>query len=194
MDSITQIIADAATSAGIPISLALAQAKRESSLNPNAYNPRSGATGLFQLEPATAAGLGVTSPTDPAQNAQGGTSYLAQLYNRFGDWAAALAAYDWGQGNVQDAQAAHGANWLAYAPSETRNYVAALLPYTTAPSSLEVSAGAPSPGPDLTSMVDDVLTPALAPSTGSGVNVLLIGALAFAAWIAFGFLEGEFSL
>lgn len=125
--SVVTIINQAATSNGIPPQLALAQAQQESSLNPNAYNPKSGATGLFQLEPATAAGLGVTNPLDPVQNAQGGTTYLSQLYNQFGDWATALAAFDWGPGNVQKAQAKYGSSWLNYAPAETQDYVSSIL-------------------------------------------------------------------
>ncbi len=125
--SITQLIQNAAAAAGIPPALALAQAQQESSLNPAAYNPKSGATGLFQLEPATATMLGVTDSLDPAQNSQGGTTYLAQLYSQFGSWDAALAAFDWGPGNVSKAQAAYGDDWLDYAPSETQNYVSTIL-------------------------------------------------------------------
>lgn len=185
---ITQIITDAAAANGIPVALALAQAQKESSLNPNAYNAKSGATGLFQLEPGTAADLGVTNPTDPAQNASGGMAYLAQLLARFGDWATALAAFDWGPKNVQDAIAAHGANWLAYAPGETRNYVSTLLPYATTSSSGTSPAGAGAiPASD---SLDTLLSPdILAPSPSSGINVLAIAGLALAAWFGFGWLE-----
>jgi hypothetical protein len=125
--SINQIITNAALNNGIPPALALAQAQQESGLNPAAYNAGSGATGLFQLEPATAADLGVTNLLDPVQSANGGTAYLNQLYQKFGTWAAALAAYDWGMGNVQKAQRDYGSNWLQYAPSETQNYVSSIL-------------------------------------------------------------------
>jgi hypothetical protein len=125
--SLQQIVSSAAASAGVPQAIAFAQAQQESSWNPNAYNPTSGATGLFQLEPATAAQLGVTNPTDPTQSAQGGMTYLAQLYAQFGDWSTALAAYDWGMGNVQKAQAAYGDDWLSHAPTETQNYVSTIL-------------------------------------------------------------------
>jgi hypothetical protein len=125
--SIPQIITNAALNNGVPPQLALAQAQQESGLNPAAYNASSGATGLFQLEPATAADLGVTNLTDPTQSANGGTAYLAQLYQQFGSWPAALAAYDWGMGNVSKAQATYGDDWLDYAPSETQNYVSSIL-------------------------------------------------------------------
>jgi len=125
--SLQTIVSSAAANAGVPQAIAFAQAQQESSWNPNAYNATSGATGLFQLEPATAAQLGVTNLTDPTQNAAAGTTYLAQLYSKFGDWATALAAYDWGMGNVQKAQATYGDDWLSHAPSETQNYVSNIL-------------------------------------------------------------------
>lgn len=66
----------------------------ESSGNPNARSS-SGAIGLFQLLPLTAAGLSV-NPNDPTQNIQGGLTYLQQLYNQFGNWNQALEAYNEG--------------------------------------------------------------------------------------------------
>jgi hypothetical protein len=58
-----------------------------------------GAEGLFQLMPATAAGLNV-DPTTPAGNIQGGLTLLQQLYNQYGDWTQALEAYNEGSGNL----------------------------------------------------------------------------------------------
>lgn len=132
MDSATlqQIVSSAAAANGVPTAIAFAQAQQESSWNPNAYNAKSGATGLFQLEPATAAQLGVTNPTDPTQNANAAMQYLQQLYQQFGDWGTALAAYDWGMGNVKKAQnaaQASGGDWLSSAPTETQNYVSNIL-------------------------------------------------------------------
>lgn len=125
--NITQIIADAANAAGIDATLAINVAVAESSLNPNAVSP-AGAQGLFQLMPATAKQLGVTNPFDPTQSAQAGTRYLAQLLAQFnGDETSALAAYNWGPGNVANAQAQYGAAWLTYAPAETQNYVSKIL-------------------------------------------------------------------
>ena len=196
--SIEQLIAQAAAQAGVPASLALAQARQESSLNPNAYNPKSGATGLFQLEPPTAAMLGVTNPLDPAQSAAGGTSYLAQLYNRFGSWDLALAAYDWGPGNLSKAVATYGSSWLAHAPAETQNYVATILGNAGVTSSPPMSITAPTaPAPGLPDTID-VLTPdfldpsaydAPTGSNSSGFILLTLGLLA--AYIAADFLFGD---
>jgi soluble lytic murein transglycosylase-like protein len=52
--------------------------------------------------PSTAAALGVTDPTDPAQSIDGGARYLRQQLDAFGgDPAKALAAYNAGPGAVQ---------------------------------------------------------------------------------------------
>jgi len=124
---ITQIIANAANDAGIDPNLAIAVAVQESGLNPSAISP-AGAMGLMQLMPATAAALGVTNPLDPAQNAEAGCQYLAQMLAQFGgDTSKALAAYNWGPGNVQKAIAAYGPAWLSHAPAETQNYVSRIL-------------------------------------------------------------------
>ncbi len=88
----------------------------------SAYDPaaisHAGAQGLMQLMPETAAELGVTDSFDPEQNLLGGSQYLKQLLDKYdGDLDHALAAYNWGQGNVDR----YG---LKNLPAETRDYVA----------------------------------------------------------------------
>jgi hypothetical protein len=95
-----------------------------------------GATGLMQLMPGTAKDLGV-DPTDPAQNIKGGTRYINQMMDKFGDEKLALAAYNWGPGNVQRAIARVKKEGLkptwenilevTYVPSETRKYVSKVI-------------------------------------------------------------------
>src|SRR5277367_5470481 len=122
---IPQLIANAAAQYGVPSQLALEVAIQESGLNQNAVSS-AGAIGVFQLMPATAAGLGV-NPQNVQQNIQGGVQYLSQLYSQFGEWDQALGAYNWGPGNVQNAIAQYGSSWLNYAPAETQNYVTSIL-------------------------------------------------------------------
>lgn len=116
---------------GLPRYLLYRQAQKESGFNPRAVNTRSGAQGIMQILPATARdpGFGVPAirdPFDPAQAIPFAASYLAAMYRIYGDWGKALAAYNWGPGNVSGV-AGKGAAWLSYAPSETRDYVAAIL-------------------------------------------------------------------
>lgn len=66
------------------------------------------AVGMMQLLPSTAAQLGV-NPYNAAENYAGGREYLAQMYGKFGNWHDALAAYNWGPGNVQNALRKHRA-------------------------------------------------------------------------------------
>lgn len=90
--------------------------QQESNFDPYATS-RSGAQGLMQLMPGTAAMLGCSDPYDAEQNVMAGTSYFAQQLRRFQDLGQALAAYNAGPGAV----AAHG----GVPPfAETQNYVA----------------------------------------------------------------------
>ena len=91
----------AAARNGVDPALLRGLIRQESGFDPDVRSP-AGAIGLCQLMPATAAGLGVTNPTDPAQNIEGGAKYLRQQLDRFGgDVSKALAAYNAGPGAVQ---------------------------------------------------------------------------------------------
>lgn len=125
------LIAQYAAQYGVPLQISQGVARRESGMNLNAPDGAAGEIGMYQLEPSTAAQLGV-DPRDPAQNAQGGNMYLAQLYAEFQDWATAVAAYNWGPGNVSRAIAALGPNWLSEAPSSTQSYVFSVTGVTAA--------------------------------------------------------------
>ena len=199
--SILGILQNAAAAFGIPAPLFTAQAQQESSLNPNAYNAKSGATGLLQLEPATAAQYGVSGSAllDPAANATAGANYLSDLFGQFGDWATALAAYDWGPGNVAAAQAKYGANWMAYAPAETQNYVASILGAAPASTAAPASPAGGPPAipdtsaidlPDYADLVDEMATPA---AGATGPNFFLLALIGVGVYLAADFLFGEFA-
>jgi soluble lytic murein transglycosylase-like protein len=123
--TIPELLISAAQAEGVDPRLALEVAIQESGLKQNKVSPK-GAIGVMQLMPATAALLGV-DPRNLAENIQGGVRYLKQQLSRFGDTAEALAAYNWGPGNVADALAQWGSAWLDHAPAETENYVKAIL-------------------------------------------------------------------
>jgi soluble lytic murein transglycosylase-like protein len=90
----------AATSNGVDPALLKGLVQQESGFDPNARSG-AGAVGLTQLMPGTAAGLGVTDPTDPVQSLQAGARYLREQLDRFGgDERLALAAYNAGPGAV----------------------------------------------------------------------------------------------
>ena len=100
---------------GIPPSIALAVAKQESGYNQAAIGS-SGEIGVFQLMPATAAGLKV-NPSDLDQNIQGGVSLLSSLYGQYGNWPQALEAYNAGPGAVASGNI----------PSSTQSYVSSVM-------------------------------------------------------------------
>lgn len=106
----------------LPVELVLAVIRVESGFNPRAVS-RTGAMGLMQLMPATAAELGVTNPFDPRQNVFGGARYLRMLLNMFdGSVSLALAGYNAGSGAVRRAG-------KIPAIPETQRYVASVLYY-----------------------------------------------------------------
>ncbi|MEM4322219.1 MAG: lytic transglycosylase domain-containing protein, partial [Candidatus Woesearchaeota archaeon] len=96
-------------------------AKIESGYDENAVSPK-GAIGLMQLMPATAKMLGV-NPLVAEENVRGGEEYIMRLLDQFGDLDKALAAYNWGEGNLRKAIEKHGNEWHKALPAETRNYL-----------------------------------------------------------------------
>jgi Transglycosylase SLT domain len=96
--------------------------KQESAFLPDVINgtrtSSTGALGIAQFMPATARQeLGsVAAALDPERAIPGAARYLAKLKNNLGDWKSAVAAYNWGIGNVQR-------KGLDRAPAETVDYI-----------------------------------------------------------------------
>ncbi len=110
----------------------------ESALDPNAVS-RAGAAGLWQFMVGTGKGLGlevnslVDERRDPYRSSEKAATYLKNLFDIYGDWSLAIAAYNCGPGNVNKAlRRAGGENkdfWeiYDYLPRETRGYVPAFI-------------------------------------------------------------------
>jgi soluble lytic murein transglycosylase-like protein len=97
---IPTLLTHAGQAHNIDVDLLASVIKTESNDQPRAVS-RTGARGLMQLMPSTAAALGVTDAFQPSQNISGGTAYLDALLTRYHDnLALALAAYNAGPAAV----------------------------------------------------------------------------------------------
>src|SRR5579872_5523458 len=118
---------------GLPQDLIyLAQA--ESGFHPHAVS-RVGARGIWQFMAGRGSGYGlhhnmwVDDRQDPEKSTRAAARHLKDLYNQFGDWYLAMAAYNSGPGTVQSAvkRTGYADFWELYRrnvlPKETRNYV-----------------------------------------------------------------------
>ncbi|RWY49152.1 lytic transglycosylase domain-containing protein [Mucilaginibacter gilvus] len=111
----------------------------ESALNPNAVS-RVGAAGPWQFMSETAKIYHlkmndyVDERRDPVQSSQAAAAYLRDAYQQFGDWLLAIASYNCGKSNVENALAKTGATdyWSIrqLLPAETRGYVPAYIAIT----------------------------------------------------------------
>lgn len=108
----------------------------ESSLRPDVRS-RAGAVGLWQFMKSTAemydleVNRMVDERKDPLKSTKAATEYLQNLYEKFGDWTLAIAAYNCGPGNVRKAIRKSGSRdyWTMrkYLPRETRKYIPKLI-------------------------------------------------------------------
>ena len=135
-DMITRVLREE----GVPQDLIyLAQA--ESGFHPLALS-RAGARGMWQFMASRASGYGlqrnwwVDERQDPEKATRAAARHLKDLYNQFGDWYLAMAAYNSGPGTVQRAveRTGYADFWELYRrnvlPAETRNYVPIILAVT----------------------------------------------------------------
>lgn len=122
---------------GMPTEIALLP-MIESAFNPKAYS-RAHASGIWQFIPSTGKNFGLQQNWwyDGRRDIMAATNaaldYLQKLYGMFGNWELALAAYNWGEGNMMRAIARNEAKGLPTdflslrMPPETRSYVPKLL-------------------------------------------------------------------
>lgn len=110
---------EAAEQAGFPPNVFVRQIQVESGFNPNAMGAR-GEVGLCQFLPETARERGI-DPMDPQACLQAAATWEAQVYHQTGSVAAALAAYNCGNGCL--AQALRWRAWGCHTPWSTRQYI-----------------------------------------------------------------------
>jgi membrane-bound lytic murein transglycosylase D len=113
------------------------QAVAESGFQPQIVNGRSGAAGMWQFMPFGVYGLNrngwYDERFDPEKSTHAYARYMKVLYAQLGDWYLAMAAYDWGPGNVQKAveRTGYADFWELYhrnaLPQETKNYVPIII-------------------------------------------------------------------
>lgn len=112
---------------GIDRDKAYRQIQKESNFNPRAVGKKTRygtAKGIAQFIDDTAQQYGLSDPFDPYASFDAWGAYMSDLLKMFdGDYSKALAAYNWGQGNVAKAVATYGEDWLSHAPAETQDYV-----------------------------------------------------------------------
>ncbi|HJO66938.1 MAG TPA: lytic transglycosylase domain-containing protein [Sphingomonas sanguinis] len=163
-------IAEAAQRFGIPERWIRAVLRAESAGDARAISP-AGAMGLMQLMPDTWAALRVRyrlgrDPHDPRDNIIAGAAYLREMWDRYGNVTATLAAYNAGPGRYDD----HRSTGRAL-PAETRAYVAALAPVLGSTVASKTPAQPAAPPPDWREAAIFVLRstdarPAVASSSG----------------------------
>lgn len=135
-DMITRVLREE----GVPQDL-FYLAEAESGFEPLALS-RVGARGMWQFMSSRARGYGlqrswwIDERQDPEKATRAAARHLRDLYNQFGDWYLAMAAYNSGPGNVQQAvkRTGYADFWELYKrnvlPKETKNYVPIILAFT----------------------------------------------------------------
>ncbi len=170
--NLQNLIYSEALAQGVPPAIALAVAQQESGTsqwnsNGSLVTGTSGEVGVFQLMPQTAASLGV-DPTDVNENISGGIAFLAQLYQKYGNWPAALSAYNSGSPTGSPSYA----NSVLSIASSLASSVSSAVTSALAP---ESDSGGDVTAADLTSGV-------ASPISGTLVVGLILGGIALAWW------------
>lgn len=147
LDPHAVFVVEASQRFGIPEHWIIAVKRAESAGDVRAISS-AGAQGLMQVMPATWTELRARygfgrDPYDPRDNIHAGTAYLREMYDRYGNIPAMLAAYNAGPARYDD-YIQRGRTL----PAETRAYVALLAPQLDATSPSSAPSVAPPPPPD----------------------------------------------
>jgi len=102
--NLAPLIAAEANRQGVPQDIALAIARQEGSMchwwsDGRVKVGSSGEVGVMQVKPTTAPGVNLY---DVNENIRAGVGYLVLMFQMFGDWQLAAAAYNWGPGKMRD--------------------------------------------------------------------------------------------
>lgn len=140
-------IAEASQRLGIPEHWISAVLRVESAGDVRAVSS-AGAMGLMQVMPGTWAGLRIRhglgrDPYDPRDNILAGTAYLREMWDRYDNVAAMLAAYNAGPGRYDE----HLTTGRVL-PAETRAYIATLAPLLGGAAAPDAPTSVPPPPPD----------------------------------------------
>lgn len=120
--NLNAVIGEAAKVNGVDEALVQSVIKVESNYDSTSTSSR-GAMGLMQLMPGTARDMGVQNPYDPVENIRAGVRYLKMLLNRYeGNVPRALAAYNWGMGNLEQKSSQMPAETIRYVDKVMRHY------------------------------------------------------------------------
>lgn len=112
-----ETLANAAQTHELPVGFFVRLINQESGFNPEIVSS-AGAQGVAQFMPSVAREWGLNNPFDPHAALVASARFLRSLYQQFGNWGLAAAAYNGGMGRVQ--------KWLdkrGPLPNETRHYV-----------------------------------------------------------------------
>lgn len=156
--------ADATADAfGLPRAIFRALINQESGWNPYAAG-EAGEIGLTQVKPSTAASVGF-SPYVPTENLKAGAAYLKKMFDKFGNWSDALAAYNAGPGNIK-AGAKYATSVIKAADAEQ-----SAIDKEPKPSDTGTVGGSPTPSGQILDAIGDVISdPGIIGQVQSGVG------------------------
>ena len=116
---------------GVPTELALIPIV-ESTYNPNAVSPAAISTGMWQFVSSSGKRFGLVQNSDLderkdiVKSTRAAINYLIYLHDMFGSWELAIAAYNWGEGNINNA--VKGANSYNFYDLDVRDVTKQYVP------------------------------------------------------------------